>query len=57
MDKENVLHLDSGVYQLLITMTAGNLNSIDGTRKQNIIGEVTQTQEDKHGIYSLIRRY
>ena len=27
---------------------------MNGTRKKNMLSEVTQTQKDKHGMYSLI---
>ena len=30
---------------------------MDGTRKKNILSEATQTQKDKHSMYSLISGY
>ena len=58
MDKENVVYLTNDVItQLLKTRMPGNLKQMDGTRKKIILREVTPTNKDKHGMYSLISGY
>ena len=54
MDKENV-HLYNGV--LLSSMKNNDILKFAGKwmeLEENILSEVTQTQKDKHGVYSLI---
>ena len=56
MDKENVVHLHNGVYSVVktndILKFAGNWIELE---KKN--PDLTQTQKDEHGMYSLISGY
>ena len=56
-DKENVVHLHNGI--LLICKKkmkfAGKQMELD--KKKIILSEITQTQRDKHGVYSLTNGY
>ena len=57
MDKENVVHLHSGV---LNSDKNNDILEFAGKWKElekNILNEVTQTQKDKHSMHSFISGY
>ena len=54
MDRENVVHLHNGV---LLSRKYNGILKFAGKwmeLEETILSEVTQSQEDKHGMYSLI---
>ena len=56
IDKENMAHLHNGVLfsgKNDIFKFSGKWTKLE----KNILSEVTQTQKDKHGLYSLISGY
>jgi hypothetical protein len=57
MDTENVVHLHNGIYSAIknedILSFAGKWIELESI----ILSEVTQTQKDMHGMYSLISGY
>ena len=57
MDKENVIHLQMKYYSAIknndIMKFAGKWMELE----KIILSEVTQTQKDKYGMYSLISGY
>jgi hypothetical protein len=57
MNTGNVVHLNNG---LLIRIKNDNFMNFEGKLIENtipIVSEVTQTQKDIHGMYSLISGY
>ena len=56
MDKENVVHLHNEVLFSSKKQYLKICKEMDGTRKK-ILSELTQTQKDKHDMYSLISGY
>ena len=57
MNKENVVHLHNGYYSAVknnnTVKFAGKWTELENL----ILNEVTQTQKDKRGVYSLISGY
>ena len=55
MDKENMVHLNSRV---LLAVKNNDIMKFAGKwmelEKKIILNEVTQTQKDKHGMYSFV---
>ena len=54
---ENVVHLHNGILLSSKKQHLEIFRQMNGTRKKNILSEVTQTQKNKHGMYSLLSRY
>jgi hypothetical protein len=57
IDTENVVHLYNGIF-----LAIKDKDTLTFSRKwmeleNTILGEVTQTQKDMHGMYSLISGY
>jgi hypothetical protein len=55
MDTENVVHLQNGI--LFNYLKKGHHEFCRETGLENILIEVTQTQKDMCGVYSLVSRY
>jgi hypothetical protein len=56
MDTENMVHLHN---EILFSYKNEDILSFAGKwmELENILSEVTQTQKDRHGLYSLISGY